>query len=174
MRRGARSNSSGGMSLSIEDMESGGVSSSNHSTGSMSPSTSAMNMSSPSEFMGSGAYSGDKGNRRSKSTLSSLFQFSSSLSSEDSLKKYVGILFAVIFIFSMILSLEYRILLLVFGSCGFGAIASLWLSQNVLSCDDGTPEMRSVSDPIREGADGFLRVQYSVRIYCLCKRVSFL
>jgi len=77
------------------------------------------------------------------------------------LKKYVGILFAVIFIFSMILSLEYRILLLVFGSCGFGAIASLWLSQNVLSCDDGTPEMRSVSDPIREGADGFLRVQYS-------------
>jgi len=30
-----------------------------------------------------------------------------------------------------------------------------------LKCDDGTAEMRAVSDPIREGADGFLRVQYS-------------
>ncbi len=26
--------------------------------------------------------------------------------------------------------------------------------------DDGTPEMRAVSDPIREGSEGFLKVQY--------------
>jgi Na+/H+-translocating membrane pyrophosphatase len=31
----------------------------------------------------------------------------------------------------------------------------------VFSKDDGSPEMRAVSDPIREGAEGFLRVQYS-------------
>jgi Na+/H+-translocating membrane pyrophosphatase len=30
----------------------------------------------------------------------------------------------------------------------------------VFSKDDGTPEMRAVSDPIREGAEGFLKVQY--------------
>lgn len=30
----------------------------------------------------------------------------------------------------------------------------------VFSKDDGTSEMRAVSDPIREGAEGFLRVQY--------------
>jgi hypothetical protein len=59
------------------------------------------------------------------------------------------------------LSIQWCILTLVFSSCCFGTIASLWLSRSVLSCDDGTPEMRAVSDPIREGAEGFLRVQYS-------------
>jgi Na+/H+-translocating membrane pyrophosphatase len=29
----------------------------------------------------------------------------------------------------------------------------------IFSKDDGTQEMRSVSDPIREGAEGFLKVQ---------------
>jgi inorganic pyrophosphatase len=43
----------------------------------------------------------------------------------------------------------------------FGAIASLWLSRSVLQSDDGTEEMRQVSDPIREGAKGFLKVQYT-------------
>jgi hypothetical protein len=59
------------------------------------------------------------------------------------------------------LPIEYSILTLVYASCGFGSIASLWLAQRVLSCDNGTPEMRAVSDPIREGAEGFLHVQYS-------------
>ena len=58
------------------------------------------------------------------------------------------------------LPIEWCILVLVFAACTFGAIASLWLARNVLQCDDGTPEMRSVSDPIREGAEGFLKVQY--------------
>jgi len=47
------------------------------------------------------------------------------------------------------------------GAVVYGAIASLWLSSSVLKCDDGTKEMRAVSDPIREGAEGFLNVQYS-------------
>jgi len=59
------------------------------------------------------------------------------------------------------LEIEWKILLLVYASCAFGALASLWLCNVVLSCDDGTTEMRAVSDPIREGAEGFLRVQYS-------------
>lgn len=59
------------------------------------------------------------------------------------------------------LPIEYAILTLVYASCGFGTIASLWLAQRVLSCDNGTAEMRAVSDPIREGAEGFLHVQYS-------------
>jgi inorganic pyrophosphatase len=59
------------------------------------------------------------------------------------------------------LAIEWCILTLVFSSCAFGAIASLWLSRSVLQCDDGTAEMREVSDPIREGAEGFLKVQYA-------------
>ena len=49
----------------------------------------------------------------------------------------------------------------------FGVVSRLYLSQSVLSCDDGTKEMRAVGDPIREGAEIFLRVQYTVRFYFL-------
>lgn len=77
------------------------------------------------------------------------------------LQLYAGALIAVTGLLCPFLSIEYCILLLVYSSCCFGAIASLWLSRSVLSCDDGTPEMRAVSDPIREGAEGFLRVQYT-------------
>jgi inorganic pyrophosphatase len=59
------------------------------------------------------------------------------------------------------LPIEWSILTLVYSACCFGAIASLWLSRSVLNCDEGTPEMRAVSDPIREGAEGFLHVQYT-------------
>jgi H(+)-translocating pyrophosphatase len=82
-------------------------------------------------------------------------------SSPDALRMYALILLAVTMLFFFALPIEWAILSLVFGSCGFGAIASLWLSRAVLQCDDGTPEMRAVSDPIREGAEGFLRVQYT-------------
>ena len=44
-----------------------------------------------------------------------------------------------------------------FVDCLSGCLVS-W----VLSKDDGTVEMRKVSDPIREGAEGFLKVQYGV------------
>lgn len=74
-------------------------------------------------------------------------------------------LFAVLVIGTLILfpflPVQWSIILLVISSCCFGSIASLWLSRAVLQCDDGTAEMRAVSDPIREGAEGFLRVQYS-------------
>jgi H(+)-translocating pyrophosphatase len=41
------------------------------------------------------------------------------------------------------------------------SLAVAWaLARWVLRKDDGTPEMRAISDPIREGAQGFLHTQY--------------
>jgi len=81
--------------------------------------------------------------------------------SNDMLKYYVLILFLGVCIICPNLSPRWSILCVVYAACVFGAIASLWLSRNVLSCDEGTAEMRAVSEPIREGAEGFLRVQYT-------------
>jgi K(+)-stimulated pyrophosphate-energized sodium pump len=39
-------------------------------------------------------------------------------------------------------------------------IAAWMLARHVLCCDTGTPEMRSISDAIREGAEAFLKRQY--------------
>lgn len=58
-------------------------------------------------------------------------------------------------------TIRIRILVVVIAACAFGGVASLWLSRDLLGRDDGTPEMRAVSDPIREGAAGFLKVQYT-------------
>ena len=81
--------------------------------------------------------------------------------SPSTLRVYMLILAIGVLALCPFLPMELSILALVLGSCCFGVLCSLWLSQAVLSCDDGTPEMRAVSDPIREGASGFLRVQYS-------------
>lgn len=81
--------------------------------------------------------------------------------SSDTLQKAAIALFLVTCVLFPFFSVAWSILLLVAAACTFGALAALWLSQAVLSKDDGTPEMRAVSDPIREGAEGFLRVQYT-------------
>jgi hypothetical protein len=81
--------------------------------------------------------------------------------SSDSLQYAAAILFICTALLFPFLSIQWAILTLVCSSCIFGAIASLWLSQAVLQCDMGTAEMRAVSDPIREGAEGFLSVQYT-------------
>lgn len=81
--------------------------------------------------------------------------------SSDNLRTYALVLVGVTFVLFFLSSTTWSILLLVTSACMFGAMASLWLSRAVLSCDDGTPEMRAVSDPIREGAEGFLKVQYT-------------
>jgi len=83
------------------------------------------------------------------------------LQSSSALKSYAVILFIGTCLCFPFLVIEWKILLLVYSSCVFGGIASLWLANVVLKVDDGTAEMRAVSDPIREGAEGFLRVQYS-------------
>jgi hypothetical protein len=81
--------------------------------------------------------------------------------SPNALRMYAVVLFIATALAFPFLSIEWSILTLVYSACCFGMIASLWLSHSVLQCDDGTPEMRSVSDPIREGAVGFLHVQYT-------------
>jgi K(+)-stimulated pyrophosphate-energized sodium pump len=44
---------------------------------------------------------------------------------------------------------------------GVLALVAAWmLARHVLCCDTGTPEMRAISDAIREGAEAFLRRQY--------------
>jgi K(+)-stimulated pyrophosphate-energized sodium pump len=44
---------------------------------------------------------------------------------------------------------------------GVLALVAAWmLARHVLCCETGTPEMRSISDAIREGAEAFLRRQY--------------
>lgn len=83
--------------------------------------------------------------------------------STSALRNYVTILAVVTLCLFFVLPLTWKILVLVFASVTFGVLASLWLSRSVLQVDDGTAEMRAVSDPIREGAEGFLHVQYTVR-----------
>ncbi len=56
---------------------------------------------------------------------------------------------------------NFRCAVFVLTICALGTLFAFWLSKFVLSKDDGTAEMRAVSNPIREGAEGFLRVQYN-------------
>ena len=51
-----------------------------------------------------------------------------------------------------------KCIVLVFALCPYGLVYSFWLSRSVLAKDVGTASMRAVSDPIREGAEGFLKV----------------
>ena len=93
---------------------------------------------------------------RASLNLSALGQFSG-----DTLRVYALILLGLTVVLYFLCSTTWSILLLVMSACCFGTIVSLWLARNVLSKDDGTAEMRAVSDPIREGAEGFLKVQYT-------------
>jgi len=82
--------------------------------------------------------------------------------SPDSLRTYGAILLGItIVLFFLVPGASARILTVVLSAVCFGVIASAWLGLTVLKLDDGTPEMRAVSDPIREGAAGFLQVQYT-------------
>jgi K(+)-stimulated pyrophosphate-energized sodium pump len=56
-------------------------------------------------------------------------------------------------------------LTLILGISGLGLLFALWLMQNVLRRDTGTPKMREISDAIRAGAEAFLRRQNRTIIY---------
>lgn len=119
------------------------------------PESPAPSSSGPLEVMPSDYYSPSK-NKISKAYLTR--------HSTENLRCYGLILVAVTCVVTPFLPIEWSILALVYSSCSFGLIASLWLSRSVLQSDDGTAEMRGVSDPIREGAEGFLSVQYTVSL----------
>ena len=54
----------------------------------------------------------------------------------------------------IVLPVGLGVICLVFTGCVNGFLFSLYLCNQVLSVDEGTKEMRGVSDPIREGAEG--------------------
>jgi K(+)-stimulated pyrophosphate-energized sodium pump len=56
-------------------------------------------------------------------------------------------------------------LTLILGISGLGLLFALWLMQNVLRRDAGTPKMREISDAIKAGAEAFLRRQNRTIIY---------
>jgi len=60
---------------------------------------------------------------------------------------------------------ELIIMLVVMGVSIGGVIFSFLLARWVLKNDTGTPEMRAISDAIKEGAEAFLRRQYKTIIY---------
>jgi K(+)-stimulated pyrophosphate-energized sodium pump len=51
------------------------------------------------------------------------------------------------------------------GISGIGLLFALWLMQNVLRRDTGTPKMREISDAIKAGAEAFLKRQNRTIIY---------
>ena len=78
-----------------------------------------------------------------------------------SFKRGVGAMAAAGMLLYMVLGEGYRYAAFALMLCGFGLAFSKYLSDWLLSKDDGTKEMREVSEPIREGAGAFLKTQYT-------------
>lgn len=113
-------------------------------------------------------------NSYSRSNVSHSYRVSSNISgwnrvifsfltkySPNAIRMMTVVLLCCSFILFMILPLTYRIFVLIYTAVALGVLITLYLSRSVLECDDGTEAMRAVSDPIREGAEGFLSVQYT-------------
>jgi inorganic pyrophosphatase len=77
------------------------------------------------------------------------------------LKQYAMVAAGVGLLCALLLPTTVGVLCLVFSTCACGFLFSAYLCNEVLAQDDGSKEMREVSDPIREGAEGFLKVQYT-------------
>lgn len=73
---------------------------------------------------------------------------------------YMGAVLGFFILFSIIFSSAVHVVL-VLSTCAFGLVLTYWMCMSILSKDDGTKEMRAISDPIRAGAEGFLHVQYT-------------
>lgn len=151
----------------LEDMEGGGANSAVGGGGGGSPyllrqgSNASSHNNSGGIDLGMNGYADDSQAKSKDPRYKSLAYNYLSRVSSDSLRTYALVLLGATFVLYLLSSTTWSILLLVTSACCFGAIASLWLSRSVMSCDDGTAEMRAVSDPIREGAEGFLKVQYT-------------
>jgi Na+/H+-translocating membrane pyrophosphatase len=55
----------------------------------------------------------------------------------------------------------WTLILFTLGFSVFGLLAAAYLARWVLRKDTGTPEMRKISDAIKEGAEAFLKRQNS-------------
>lgn len=132
------------------------------------PMSSSSRSSSHSSINSSGNYGSYGGNYRvSSSNMSNWNQFIfMNLTKFDpqSIQKAAFVLLGCALVLFFILPLTYSVLTCIYAAVGFGVLGSLYLSRSVLRCDDGNEAMRAVSDPIREGAEGFLSVQYNVSV----------
>lgn len=61
-----------------------------------------------------------------------------------------------------------RYVVLVLSICVFSFLFTLKLTQWIFSKDDGNMQMRVISEAIREGSEGFLRVQYNAIAAIAC------
>ena len=55
---------------------------------------------------------------------------------------------------------SYAHVFVVVSICLYGGAFCYWMYAKIMAKDTGSAEMRAVSDPIREGSQGFLKVQY--------------
>eukprot|EP00924_Labyrinthula_sp_SR-Ha-C_P005856 maker-scaffold_14-snap-gene-7.23-mRNA-1 protein AED:0.06 eAED:0.06 QI:0/1/0.83/1/1/1/6/79/802 len=86
------------------------------------------------------------------------------LVSEEEFPKLIGGIIGCGVVFTFLLHLNSTSLWfigVVLTICALGSAITLYLCAWLLSKPDGTEEMRKISEPIREGAEGFLEVQYS-------------
>ncbi len=92
------------------------------------------------------AYDSGKAKRRTYNghRYQSLLMGAAGTMNNSMLQRTIGVLVAVLVVGAFMLPLQMKILWLVYGAVVFGAVVSMWLSKNVLSCDDGTAEMRAV------------------------------
>ncbi len=80
---------------------------------------------------------------------------------DDALQKYALCAIGFGFISVVVLPSALGVLMFTLSLTALGYTFSLHLMSTVLSSHPGTPEMQDVARPIREGAEGFLLVQYS-------------
>lgn len=76
---------------------------------------------------------------------------------------FFGILISAILVsWFLVAQGSWQVNLIFVFAISFGGLAfAYWLMLWILNIDAGTTQMRAVSDPIREGSEGFLRTQYS-------------
>ncbi|EME31086.1 H+-translocating PPase (vacuolar) [Galdieria sulphuraria] len=94
------------------------------------------------------------------------------LSTPTNLRIFIGALGCTLFFSCLALPTEIRVAAFVLCTVAFGGfLFSLFLAKWVLMQEEGTEDMRVVSDAIRMGADGFLRTQYGtiiqLTIFCM-------
>jgi hypothetical protein len=81
--------------------------------------------------------------------------------SPEQLRQYAGLALGGGLLCALLLPTTPGVVLLVLSMCCAGYLFAAYLCNDVLALDDGSREMREVSEPIREGAEGFLKVQYT-------------
>ena len=109
----------------------------------------------------SGLYDSGKSSKRRqyhRHSYQSILTGTAGAMSGSTLTKIVSVLLTVIVVGGLVMPLQIRIFWLVYGAVVLGGVVSLWLCRNVLSCDDGTKEMRAVVS----------EMSHVHIFYCLC------